>query len=319
MYEGKRCAVALAWVAAAALSACGDDSGTQDAGDVEDRPDLGEVDAPEADVPDGDGEEADADPADEAAGDVDEDADGICPDCGAIRIYVAGDDSEKTFTDGLAGQTPFDYFIGVSSFEVLRRADDPAPVPCFDYGADTFSIDLQTDNLVGRCATSSFPLDTYTHGRVKVDWISYRVAGDVHTAAATLSTTFRIFKAFSACDYEEQHYAAGEGWVGYDIGGIAGRIPYVFPEPPALAGVSLVTDGDATWMVFPFTHPFVIGADDTAEHWSRMFWEIYESFRWTDVRLDGYAAGRWDVAPAGTTETPEMFGVSGFHIESSAD
>jgi hypothetical protein len=299
------------------LGACSDDDGTQDAGDVEDVPDAADADVPT---------EAEADAADTAdtadvpdAVDVEPETDAACPDCGMIRIYVAGDDTPKTFTDSMSGQTPFDYFIGVSNYQVLRSASDPSPVPCFDYGADTFSIDLQADNLVGRCATAAFPLGTYTHGRTKVDWITYKVVGDVHYAGATLPATFQIFKAFSTCDYDGHHYTAGEGWIGYDVSGYVGQIPYAFPELAALGGVSFVTEGDSFWVVFPFTHPFVIGESDSAEHWSRMFWEIFESFRWTDIRLTGYAAGRWDVAPAGETEAPGMFGVSGYHIESSTD
>jgi hypothetical protein len=296
------------------LGACGDDAATDDAGDAADRTDSAEADSSaEAEA------EADADDTAESATDGEDQVDGPCPDCGMIRIYVAGDATAKTFTDGLSGQTPFDYFIGVSSYRALRSADDPSPISCFDYGADTFAIDLQTDNLVGRCATSSFPLGTYTHGMTKVDWITYKVLGDVHYGGATLPATFQIFKAFSACDYDGHHYGAGEGWIGYDVSGTTGQIPYVFPDLPSLPGVSFVTEGDSFWMVFPFTHPFLIGASDSAEHWSRMFWEIFESFRWTDLRLTGYAAGRWDVSSTGDTETPQMFGVSGYHIESSAD
>jgi hypothetical protein len=50
-----------------------------------------------------------------------------------------------------------------------------------------------------------------------------------------------------------------------------------------------------------------------------MFWEIADSYRWVDLRLEGYAAGRWDVSASGTTEETRMFGVSGYHIESSVD
>ena len=287
-------------------------------------------DAHDSDAPtDGDGTVAadDATAGDDVAGDdttpdaVDggEETDAACPDCGTIRIHVAGDPTPKTFTDGLAGQTPTEYFIGVSAYRVLRSVDDTAPVSCFDYGADTFAIDMQTDNLVGRCATSSFPLGTYTHGMTKVVWITYKVVGDVHVGSLTLPAVFQIFKAFSACDYDGSRYAAGDGWVGYDVGGTTGRIPYVFPDLPAPAGVSYRSEGDALWMVFQFSHPFVIGEADALEHWARMFWEIADSYRWVDVRLDGYAAGRWDVSSTGTTEEVRMFGVSGYHIESSAD
>jgi hypothetical protein len=298
-------------VAAAWLGACGGGSDDEDAttdGDA----------APDAD----DATTTDDVAADDATPDVTdtgEETDAACPDCGMIRIYVEGDTTPKTFTDSLDGQTPFEYLIGVSSYRVLRSADDIAPVTCFDYGADTFAIDMQTDNLVGRCATSSFPLGTYTHGMTKVDWITYKVVGDVHVGTLALPATFQIFKAFSACDYDGTHYAAGTGWVGYDVSGTTGRIPYVFPELAAIAGVIYRTEGDAFYMIFPFTHPFVIGEADALEHWSRMFWEIADSYRWLDLRLDGYASGRWDVSSTGTTEEVRMFGVSGYHIESSAD
>jgi hypothetical protein len=292
------------------LGACGDGTDAADSTDG---------DVSEAVDDTATGEEIAADDAAEAVTDGEAETDAGCPDCGMIRIYVAGDTTPKTFSDGLAGQTPFDYFIGVSSYQVLRSADDPAPISCFDYAGDSFAIDLQTDNLVGRCPTSSFPPGSYTHGMTKVDWITYKVVGDAHYGTATLPGTFQIFKAFSACDYDGAPYAAGEGWVGYDIGGSTGRIPYAFPELPAIAGVTFRTAGDSFWMIFPFTHPFVIVGADAGEHWARMFWEIADSFRWVDLRLEGYAAGRWDVSPTGATEEARMFGVSGYHVESSAD
>ena len=112
------------------------------------------MDGADGEVSTGDGADAadsgdGSDEADGEAGDGGEGGDQACPDCGMIRIYVAGDPSDKAFDDGLAGQTPFAYFIGVSSYQALRSADDPSPVLCFDYGADTFAIDLSKDNLVG--------------------------------------------------------------------------------------------------------------------------------------------------------------------------
>jgi hypothetical protein len=312
---GWLCAASALWLGGcpeeSGLERDGGDAGMVDAADGTDSTDAGAeaADPGDAEAPDGDGEET----TDGEGGDP------ACPDCGMIRIYVAGDPRDKTFQDGLSGQTPFDYFIGVSSYQALRGVDDPAPVLCFDYGADTFAIDLGKDNLVGRCRTSSLAPATYTHGRTKVDWMTYKVVGDVHVGALSLPATFQVFKAFSACDHDGRRYAAGEGWVGYEVAGATGQLPYDFPELPALAGVTFVTEGDAFYMVFPFTHPFVIAESDSAEHWSRMYWEIDESYRWTDLRLEGYAAGRWDVAASGTTEEVRMFGVSGYRIDSSED
>ena len=73
---------------------------------------------------------------------------------GTIEIYVQGELTPKVFSDGLSGQTPEDYVMGLSRFDLMRSATDPAPVTAFDHGARSVEVDMLGRTLAGTARTA---------------------------------------------------------------------------------------------------------------------------------------------------------------------
>lgn len=238
---------------------------------------------------------------------------------GTISIYLTGDLSPKTFTDQLAGQTPTSYRIALSEYWVQTSLDDPAPVFCFDTGAAPVVADLYSDTQIGVCQTQTIPTAAYTHGRVKVEWVTYTVAGTLHYQSTPLPGDFTFFRAYSDTTYNGQSYLAGEGTIAYD-GATQVTIPFSYDPPLSLAGVQLETIDGEFWMTFPYSQPLVVDQTNTDHHWARAHWEIFEGFRWQDDVTAGHTDFIWDVGMS-VPETEEVFlaGVTGYHTTASTD
>lgn len=238
---------------------------------------------------------------------------------GTITIFVKGDLSKVGFSDGLAGQTPRDYTIALSRYHVLRSADDPAPVLCFDHGPKPALTNIAKDNEVGSCRTSSIPTGPYTHGRTKVDWARYTVDGVYHYLGQKLTGSFTFFRAFSDVVHEGKPFKAGQGTITFS-GATKVEIPVTYGPLPPMPGVSFKLQGGELSMTFRYTKPLLIEQQDTHAHWARFNWKIADSFRWADAQGYGYAKGVWDVAllPS-SSEQVLLHGVSGYYVTSSKD
>jgi len=245
--------------------------------------------------------------------------DASMPGGGSISIYLTGDLTPKTFTDGLQGQTPTSYLIALSEYWVQTSLSDPAPVFCFDAGAAPVVADLQHDTLIGVCQTQDIPTAEYTHGRVKVDWVTYTVHGTLHYQNMPLPGEFTFFRAYSDTTYNGDSYQAGQGTIAF-AGATQVTIPYSFDPPLSLPGVNLETIAGEFWMTFPYSQPLVVDQSNTNDHWARAHWEIFEGFRWQDDTTPGYTAGIWDVGvTVGETEEVFFAGVTGYHTTASTD
>jgi hypothetical protein len=308
---------ALSLVLATALAfGCGGRTDGPDGGAGEDAatPDVGSRDAATA------AGDAAAAGGDAAAADAAAASDGSTPGdggVGTIAIYVAGDLTPVVYGDGLAGQTPYDYQIALSRYDILLGATDPSPVLCFDLGATPFVVEVDKDNLVGSCVTAAVPSGTYTYGRTTIDWARYTVDGVYHYLDQQLPGKFVYFRAYSDTVYDGKAYAAGTGTVTF-IGATAAEYPVVYGPPPNVAGVRFDIVGGKCLMTFPYTRPLPIDQSNTGAHWARFHWKIWESFRWTDAAWSGYQTGVWDVAPGGI-ETVGLYGVSSYYVTSSID
>ena len=240
-------------------------------------------------------------------------------DLGAtISIYLAGDLEPITWTDGLSGQTPDNYFIALSAYQIQRSLDDPNPQPCFQHDAPR-EMNLHQDNLAGICATSDIADGLYTHGRVKVDWVRYTVDGTLHATGRAFPGKVTFFRAYSDAVYDGTTYPAGQGWIRYE-GITEAQIPLPFEGFPQLPGVSLDTTNGAFWMTFPFTQPLPIVQDNTDAHWARLHWQIADAFRGQDLDTEGFTDGTWDLEPTPAGTEPVMgYGVSGYYVTTSID
>ena len=238
---------------------------------------------------------------------------------GVIKIYVKGDLSQKTFNDGLTGQTPTNYQIAISRYDILRSAADPSPVLCFDHGKTPFVVDALKDNLVGQCLTSKISSGAYTHGRTRVDYARYTVNGVYHYLGQKLPGKFTFFRAYSDVVYKQKPYKAGTGFVSFS--GLATvSIPMLYGPMPSMPGVKFETKNGVMSMTFAYSKPLPIVTNDSGTHWARFHWMVRESFRWAELSLPNYQKGAWDVSPLlSNTEAVKLHGVSGYMVTSSVD
>jgi len=251
--------------------------------------------------------------------DADTTDDASAPAGGTISIYLEGDLTPKTFTDGLAGQTPTSYVVALSEYWVQTSLDDPSPVFCFDTGATPVVADLQGDTLIGVCRTQDIPTALYTYGRVKVEWVTYTVTGTLHYSGTPFPGEFTFFRAYSDTTYDGQSYLAGEGTIAYS-GATQVEIPASYDPPLSLPGMRLETIDGEFWMTFPYSQPLAVDQVNTDHHWARAHWEIFEGFRWQDAPDAGNTAGVWDVGvTVGETEEVLFAGVTGYHTTASTD
>ena len=79
-----------------------------------------------------------------------------------LRIYVRGDTSPVTFTDGYAGQTPKLHRMGLGRFDLMTSATDPSPALVFDHKDKPVDVDLLSETLAGQVSIASITPGTYT-------------------------------------------------------------------------------------------------------------------------------------------------------------
>lgn len=259
-------------------------------------------------------------PAEDAGGqDAGEPDVNVDPGGGSIAIFLAGDLTPANLNDGLSGQTPTNYAMGLSRYEILRSASDPSPTPCFDHGDEPRVAELAGDTLMGSCPTQGVPTAVYTHGRVKLDWVRYTVTGTLHAVGRTLPAQFTFFRAYSDTTYEGVPYRANHGWVRFQ-GITQVELPQTFPDAPDPPGFHSQKVGGEFLLTFPYLRPLPVVEDDPGEHWARFHWHIHEAFRWEDQAHDGFVDGTWDVSPPpGQPEPVRVFGATGYHITTSLD
>ena len=238
---------------------------------------------------------------------------------GRIDIFIKGDLTPVTFSDGSVGQTPTNYTIALSRYEVLTAQNDPSPQTCFDHGAKPFLADMSKDNLVGHCETASLKSATYTHGRTRVDWARYTVKGTLHGLGKPAAGTFTFFRAYSDTTVKGTRYLANHGYFTFS-GAVTFTLPLVYPPMPKVPGTSFSTKNGKFYWTFAYTRPLSVLSSSTARHWARFNWKIRDAFRWKDGNAAGYKKGVWDVSSLAIgTETPTLYGVSGYHVTASTD
>lgn len=238
---------------------------------------------------------------------------------GSIRIYVKGDETKPNLKDGLSGQTPRDYEIALSAYEVLTSANDPSPTPCFDHGSKPVVTKMNGDTLVGSCKTNKFKTGNYTHGRTRVDWARFTVDGVYHAMGQDVPTTFTFFRAYSDTTYNGKPYKAGHGFITAK-NFTTFTVPFAYGPMPAMPGVSFSTKGGKFYMTFAYPKPLPIAPAYNDVHWARFHWKVGDAFRWKERKSHGYKDGKWDVnVISSQSEDVLRHGVLGYHVTSSVD
>jgi hypothetical protein len=240
---------------------------------------------------------------------------GDAPGRAIIEIYIEGDPSPKTFTDGYSGQTPRDFFMGLQRFELLRAADDADPVTVLDLTPGYIEVDMSQKTLVGAGHTGEIPAGTYSHGRALLVMARFTVDATAHSGTASLAGTMTILDAISDVTIDGTAWTKGQCQLKFESGSFSNTQSYPLPALQGTAGGTVVDDGPRTFMLFPFPLPMQIDPSDTATHKATVTFETYESFRWEEQQLSGYTDGAWDIAmTVADAEVVKAFGATGYRL-----
>jgi hypothetical protein len=234
---------------------------------------------------------------------------------GTIEIYVQGELTPKVFSDGLSGQTPEDYVMGLSRFDLMRSATDPAPVTAFDHGARSVEVDMLGRTLAGTARTAEIPTGVYAYGRVLLTMTRFTVRATAHGQGLSLPGKLKVTGALSDTTLDGQPWTKGQAQYTFTAGGLFSRtMAGPLPPLPSTAGGGIVPEGGRTWLVFPFPTPLAVDPHSRARHQATIIYEVFDSFRWEDQAGPGYSSGVFDIAET-TFEPVRNFGATGYRIE----
>lgn len=254
-------------------------------------------------------------PADDAGVDLELDAgrDAGPPN---LSIYARGDLTPKTFADGYSGQTPTAQEFGIGRLDLMASPTDTAPVTVFDHGDAPVLVDMlaPTPTLAGTGASASLPAGTYPWGRVQLTLVRTTVAATIHGGSATPGTV-TVVSALSDTAVEGVPWAQGRTEYTVKAGvALSVTFPGAAPSFPSTSGGTVAQEAGRTWLVFPFTTPFVIDPEDPAPRAATITYDVYQSFRWQEQSAAGYASGAFDVDPASMSSEPvRNLGATGYH------
>lgn len=234
-----------------------------------------------------------------------------------LTIEVEGQTTAHTFTDGLSGQTPQNYYMGLGGFELMTSATDPAPVSVFDHGGSYEEVDMLTTSVAGSARLIDLPPGTYTHGRVLLHTVRFAVDTTFHATTVTLNYPTQVNVIAALSDTTIGTQAHDQGWVQYSVtvpilGDVS--IPGTLPALPSTAGGAMVQSGGQTWLIFPFPEPIVVASIPTGPITATIVYDVFESFRWEELAASGFATGVFDTSEDGTFEPVHNFGANDYSI-----
>lgn len=229
-----------------------------------------------------------------------------------IAIYVVGDLGPRP-PDQYSGQTPRAQSVDISRFELLRSQSDPAPVTVFDHGSAPVRCDLLGTTLAGKGSSDRIPAGSYTHGRALMGLFQATVEMTAHASGSSFPGTLTVTQAINATELNGQAWPKGKAEYAFDYGVGKTSSPGLAQPLPSTAGGVLVEEGSRTWLVFPFSVPFLINPGDLSPRTATIVYYVHQSFRWEDQPKPGFDAGVFDYEVAtNSTEPVRNFGARGY-------
>ncbi len=234
-----------------------------------------------------------------------------------LRIWIAGDTQPVTFNDGLAGQTPKKFSMGIQKFVILRERNDPNPVVIFDFKDKSTQASMDRRTLVGQGAFSTIPKGIYPYGRTTVVNMKFEVDATAHAAGFAIPGLLKIYYAIgNHSDSQGKSYKIGDVVGSFD--GAGQSYPYQNNVP-----VKFSLSDPETWVnttsgktEFYFKIGKAIQSDGVTQDVDvTLNFSIYEAFRWRDLDRDTYTQGVFDMTTSpSTSEQVLRYGANNYRI-----
>lgn len=235
----------------------------------------------------------------------------------SLRIWIAGDTQPVTFNDGLAGQTPKNFSMGIQKFVILRERNDPNPVVIFDYKDKFNPSPIATRTLVGQGAFSTIPKGTYPYGRTTVVNMKFEVDATAHAAGFAIPGLLKIYYAIgNHSDDQGKSYKIGD--VVGSFNGAGQSYPYQnnIPVNFSLSDPETWVDTTSGKTEFYFKIGKAIQSDGVTQDVDvTLNFSIYEAFRWRDLDRDKYTKDVFDMTTSpSTSEQVLRYGANNYRI-----
>lgn len=241
-------------------------------------------------------------------------------DSGVPMVHIHIQSAQEPFVhdDAYAGQTPLDQRLGILSLELGKGPGDDDPLVVFDHGSEYVEAGLNAgdDTLVASVPASQLRFGTFTHARVKVSHVRYRVRATMHAQGQAWAGEFdnvQVLTDGTLIDGTERD----SGWfrfafrLGGQTWGVREGSSGPLPEGLGSGGIALVVEEG----VAAYTFAAEVMVDPGAAFDTKIVFvlNMHESFRWLDLPETGYSAGVFDTTPA-QFEPVKRFGANSFTV-----
>jgi hypothetical protein len=235
-----------------------------------------------------------------------------------LEFVIVGDpDSDVTFQDSYASQTPAAFFVGVQKVELLASADDPSPVTVFDAGDDKFTeVDMQASTSLATIDLFQVLSGTYTHARIQLATARFAVQATVHPPFPVPSLQGPVSVVAALGDTVIDSTPRSQDWVQYSFS--AGGFPFVktgaLPPFPRSATGTVIKESGRTWLQMELSEHLTIAPSLSMNYVATVRMKTKNCFRWEDQSTSGHATGVFDTDSSGNSEPVESFGPGDYSI-----
>ncbi len=236
------------------------------------------------------------------------------------ELYIKGDNAKKTFTDGLSGQTPNPFKLGVHKFALMESANDTSPFMLFDNGSSYKEVDLLKETKVVSGNVKDIPSGNYTHAKVKLTFVEHSIQAKGHTFVDT-DVTINTLVGINSVTRNSVTVSAGQ----VALTGVVMNLPINLPVqnmeivPP---GVTKKVENGEVWWIVPLPSPLSVSGTGTKNYTIKLVLDVYEGFRWKDETTNPkFSAKEFDISVdvlnnfAATYEPVTYFGITNYKVD----
>ncbi len=247
-------------------------------------------------------------------------------------LSIKGNSSFIQYNDGLAGQTPNPFVLGIHKLYLMTSANDPNPAKLFDNGATTKEVDLLSETNLVTDELKNIPQGFYTHAKLLLTFIeetieatghvTFSMFGTMGSAPADISTVVAFNEVIRHNTLLNPDEIMFQGTVVTYVG--AWPLPPIKqPLPPILPpGAITSVEGNEHWLIFPLPTPMpVIHGFLNRDFNITLILDVYKGFRWKDQNVNpSFSNDKFDIeyivdADQLNPELVQQFGITNFNFD----